>query len=348
MPENSGIWKARFLYRYDSPFIAEYREFCNAYQLRRFVLRKFVGFESGGVKGRLGLEVLRDMVIGMFFLGFSVILWALPASFITRHSLPNLRVFSCGLTNPSLVVETYNICKTKSSAPSHSHNLSAFSAALTSPWMKVFLESPLFAHLAYPPGQPNRLFDVLQLVLSHLVLNPPSSFGFEFPTSSTDYHLERVYNWHGDFQTLYRRVPSAEQPAPADRNLPIFPNMKSPELEPQMQLDSHTLLHIRNFWRRHFSMHSEDGAVTYANMAMKLGSRGSRPTEWDRALQNPLVPNGRWVGHYSCLHPWPKSRQDMEARQSCAEDWIDGVDPLVSFVNRSDPSAPVRMLYNNG
>jgi len=65
MPENSGIWKARFLALYDFPTIQSHYDFCSGYQLRRFVLRNFADCGNGGQKAEIGMEVLRDMVLGM-------------------------------------------------------------------------------------------------------------------------------------------------------------------------------------------------------------------------------------------------------------------------------------------
>jgi hypothetical protein len=64
MPENSGIWKARFLSLYDFPTIQSHYDFCSGYQLRRFVLRNFADCGNGGQKSEIGMEVLRDMVLG--------------------------------------------------------------------------------------------------------------------------------------------------------------------------------------------------------------------------------------------------------------------------------------------
>jgi hypothetical protein len=64
MPENSGIWKARFLSLYDFPTIQGHYDFCSGYQLRRFVLRNFADCGNGGQKAEIGMEVLRDMVLG--------------------------------------------------------------------------------------------------------------------------------------------------------------------------------------------------------------------------------------------------------------------------------------------
>jgi hypothetical protein len=94
-----------------------------------------------------------------------------------------------------------------------------------------------------------------------------------------------------------------------------------------MYLDLHSLLHIRNFWRRHF-MAKED--ATYFDMAEALMTMGNAPQKWHQGLQEPLVLETKWVGHYGCLHPWPKKLDKFEEKQCCAEDWHDrGIDPLV-------------------
>ena len=62
---SSGIWKERFLSLYDFPSIDSYYDFCTGYQLRRFVLRNFPDCAKSGREAEIGMEVLRDMVLGM-------------------------------------------------------------------------------------------------------------------------------------------------------------------------------------------------------------------------------------------------------------------------------------------
>jgi len=47
-PENSDVWRTRFLARYDYPFITSPWQYCAAYRLRRFVLRTISGLEHDG------------------------------------------------------------------------------------------------------------------------------------------------------------------------------------------------------------------------------------------------------------------------------------------------------------
>lgn len=201
--------------------------------------------------------------------------------------------------------------------------------------MQKFLSAPFFAwkDRNKPYGEPNELFDGLQIVLSHLVLDPYSPFALAVPTSRGDYNIAKVYLWDQPFETIYRRAPEPE-PVTRPRNSPapstvLFPKLKSksPEPEPQMYLDLHSLLHVRNFWRRHF-MAKED--ATYFDMAEALMKMGNGPQKWHQGFQEPLVLETKWVGHYSCLHPWPKKLDKFEEKQCCAEDWHDhGIDPLV-------------------
>lgn len=64
-PDESDIWRRRFLALYDYPLINSPYEFAVAYKLRRFVLRKFEGFrEIQREKANVQLEVLKDMILG--------------------------------------------------------------------------------------------------------------------------------------------------------------------------------------------------------------------------------------------------------------------------------------------
>jgi hypothetical protein len=201
--------------------------------------------------------------------------------------------------------------------------------------MQKFLSAPFFAwkDINKPYGEPNELFDRLQIVLSHLVLDPYSPSALEVPTSSGDYDIAKVYLWDQPFETIYRHVPEPE-PATRVSNSPapstvLFPRLKSrsSEPEPQMYLDLHSLIHVHNFRRRHF-MAKED--ATYFDMADALIKMGNAPQKLHRGLQEPLVLETKWVGHYSCLHPWPKKLDKFEEKPCCAEDWHDhGIDPLV-------------------
>lgn len=62
-------------------------------------------------------------------------------------------------------------------------------------------------------------------------------------------------------------------------------------------------------------------------MGKALLAIGKVPQKWDSPLQEHIQLHNQWHGHYSCLHPWPKSREDLEERQSCAEDW-NSIDPM--------------------
>ena len=89
----------------------------------------------------------------------------------------------------------------------------------------------------------------------------------------------------------------------------------------QYALDVHTLLHIRNFWDGHLiDGHPSFGERTYETMARRLARVGCVPSKLHHPLQEPVAwVSGQWMGHCSCLNPWPKKREDLKARHSCAE-----------------------------
>lgn len=188
----------------------------------------------------------------------------------------------------------------------------------------------LFANHKAKYGKANILFDTIQVVLSHLVLNPQSAVSLRLSTSRGDYDLARVYNFNRPFQPIMEQIQEDVRPKLACKSK-IFPNLKSSTPEPsapRYRLCMHTILHIRNFWRRHFAEEVNGiGENTYSSMARNMVANGMFPRGWTRPLaeSTPLLLN--WVGHYSCLHPWPKNRGDLEERQSCAEDW-GHIDPM--------------------
>ncbi len=203
--------------------------------------------------------------------------------------------------------------------------------------MTLFLKSSFFADNQDQYGKPNDLFDALQLIFSHLVLNPISAFAISIATSREDYDIAKIYLWNKPFETIFRRdhKTEAEQSARASRNpsLSHFPKLRSPESEPEMLLDLHTLLHLRNFWRRHLteSDNNGNGENTYWNMTQGLVKLGKIPKRWARALNEPLVLETNWVGHYSCIYNWPKKAEVLKEVQSCAQDWNNtSIDSLVS------------------
>lgn len=66
-PDNAGIWRKRFLARYDYPILHKVHEFAIAYKVRRFILRKLDGraFALGqSDRAEHQLLVIKDMVLG--------------------------------------------------------------------------------------------------------------------------------------------------------------------------------------------------------------------------------------------------------------------------------------------
>ncbi|KAK5943173.1 hypothetical protein PMZ80_004179 [Knufia obscura] len=293
-PDNAGIWRKRFLARYDYPILHKVHEFAIAYKVRRFVLRK--------LDGRA---------------------FALGQSDRAEHQL---------LVIKDMVLETYNRHKPYLPPPTFSKNLAAMSSPSTSPWILKFMGSALYDNEKTKFGRPHMLFDTLQVTLSHLVLSQRSPVLINLPSSRDNYDLARVYNYNKPLVMLLERLPDDAENVQKPFKSKRFPNLRSPTPEPvkpRFKLDMHTLLHIRNFWQRHFADDVQGiGENTYASMARSLVALGKTPRKWDCALQEQLLVSAKWYGHYSCLHPWPKSRQDLEERQSCAEDWKH-IDPMV-------------------
>ena len=280
------MWKARFLQKYDYPIIKGPYEFRIAYQLRAVTLPRFgdLGFETKD-KAKILLTILKDMVL-----------------------------------------ETYNKPDALHASPRVSPNILAFSDAMKSEWMVHFLATRLFARdYQHPYGRlpNNKLFDVLQVVFSYLVLNR-SPMAFQVGSDKTDYDLAVVYNWDHPLSLLFRDLPFRDWNAPVGAKgfIPIKWLFK---------LDINSLVHIRNFWHRHLTESKVmGGEETFVNMAAGLAEVGISPKSWTQPLQQPSKLQTRWYGHYSCIYPWPKTRKQLEEKESEAEVW-DTVDPLVGL-----------------
>ncbi|KEF63169.1 uncharacterized protein A1O9_01145, partial [Exophiala aquamarina CBS 119918] len=305
IPAESAIWKKRFLSLYDVPLVDEHAQYAVAYQLRRFVLSRWVTFRN-------------------------------PDDARLKIQMDNLR---------NMVIETYLPEKPHLPVPTTSRNLAAFESPQTSPWMLKFLSTALFPGTTRRAkfGQPQPLFDALQVCLSHLLLSPASEMANQVDSSRADYNLVRVYHWNEAFSTLYRRVQRKSKKSKKAHKCQKPPQLKdrrSAAPEPpefKLEVDMHTLLHIRNFWHRHLIDSTKalaksncrwTGEDTYSKMANKLLQVGITPKKWDKPLRSEPSPVAtEWHGHYSCIHPWPKNVRDLEERQTCAEDWS-FVDPL--------------------
>lgn len=208
------------------------------------------------------------------------------------------------------------------------------------PWILTFLSIPFPGIREFRRyGVSHCLFETVQVVLSHLLLSPSSLLARAVTSSRDNYNIAKVYNFDQHFSMLYTRLPR-ERPLPKSPMFQskTFPNLRSPGPAlpvPQYKLDTSSLLHIRNFWHRHlikdhysmtdYTIISEN---TFSDMTQTLIRMQKLPQKWDKALNDNIPFPTQWFGTYSCLHPWPKTRKDLEERQSCAEDW-DHVDPMV-------------------
>lgn len=293
-PENSGVWKTRFLQKFDHPIVEGPYEFRIAYQLRAIALPRFadLGFETRD-KAKILLLILKDMVL-----------------------------------------ETYHKPQQWHTTPRTSLNIIVFADAMKSNWMVHFLSTRLFARdHKHPYGRqpPNRLFDTLQVVFSYLVLNR-SAMAFQVGSDKTDYDLARIYNWDQPFVLLYERLPDLAPESTPPPQSSLFPNLRreTPSPKWRFKLNMNTLLHIRNFWHRHLTeARAMGGEETFVNTAAELAEVGIVPRAWNCPLQEPTPLQTQWYGLYSCLYPWPRCRRQLEDKESEAEVW-DSVDPLVS------------------
>ena len=224
-----------------------------------------------------------------------------------------------------------------------SKNLAAFASPHNSPWITIFLSCFFFPCRRQRYGQPNPLFDTLQLALSHLLLSPASNVAHMVRSSRDNYDIAIVYAWDKPLTTVYHKLveeAAATQSTPAEPAKRRSTRKSKPKVvKPAYELDTHTLLHIRNFWHRHLIEEDHGFAFadlaenTYGRMAQDLARAGLAPKQWEKPLkQNDLQLNTEWYGHYSTLAQWPKKRQELEEVQSLAADW-NKVDPLVSQQN---------------
>lgn len=298
--DDADVWRKRFLALYDYPILQSVHEFAMAYKVRRFTLRKLDGraLALGQVdRAEHQLQVIKDMVL-----------------------------------------ETYNKHKPHLPLPTFSKNLTALASPSTSPWVLKFMGCALYENERTKYGRPHMLFDTLQVTVSHLVLSQRSPVLLSLPSSRDNYDLARVYNYNKPLVMLLERLKDEPEDSRALRKSKRSAKLDSPHPEPgktRYKVDMHALLNIRNFWQRHFADDVQGiGENTYASMARSLVALGKTPQKWDRPLQEQVPLHTKWYGHYSCLHPWPKSRQDLEERQSCAEDWKH-IDPVILDFERS-------------
>ena len=239
--------------------------------------------------------------------------------------------------------ETYSKPEKHLPTPLTSRNLAAFASPHNSPWIVIFMSSSFFPCRGQRYGQAHPLFDTMQLVLSHLLLSPASQTAHLVKSSRANYDLAVVYNWDRPLTTLYRElIDQEDSPEPAQPEIPRKRTSRSKKTPPKVpklayELDTHALLHIRNFWHRHLIEESKgfgSGDIvenTYARMAKELMQCGIMPKRWDKPLRDgDLQVASEWYGHYSTLAHWPRKKQELEEVQSLAEDWHK-VDPLVGF-----------------
>ncbi|KPI45843.1 uncharacterized protein AB675_428 [Cyphellophora attinorum] len=241
-----------------------------------------------------------------------------------------------------MVLEAFNPRNPWEKPPATSKNLALLQNA-DSRWMREFLSTALFNNChpsnQKPFGDPHRVFDALQLTFSYLLLSPAYKMAKVTTFYRDDYDISRVYNWNASFGTLYARLPDE----PAAKPSKLFPNLPVPKATRKYRLDTHTLLHIRNFWHRHMitdmmaqPLRGDIEENTYSHAVQKLADLDHIPKAWAKSLlpapaatyralsgtkshidtsrqpeptliAREMPPKRKWCGFYSTMRPWPNS-----------------------------------------
>ena len=309
------IWRERLLALYDMPFVRESADYAIAYRLRSLVIKSLEGRDSqalalGEEKAEHQLQTIQDLLIG---------------------SLPSLLSHSA---DP--VAETYNSGSTNHVPLQYSKTLAALSSAVPlksgkHSWIFNFMSCPSYGCSSKKGSRPNRRFDTLQVSLSHLVLSRRSQIQRQLLPSRYNYDIGQVYNFNKPFALVATRLPDtsskdAERQKKKRMSTSIDPH--APAFATRYYVDVHSVLHIRNFWQRHLNDDSNDpGSKTYSEMAENIAIKGLTPQQWNQPLYMRSEFSLNWLGHYICVHPWPKTRQELDERQTGAEAW-DNLRPM--------------------
>ncbi|KAI9924026.1 hypothetical protein ASPWEDRAFT_23360 [Aspergillus wentii DTO 134E9] len=139
-----------------------------------------------------------------------------------------------------------------------------------------FLNRPVSGYGRKEPRSPSDLFCAVQLCLTDLALDP----SMVFRCLRTDYDIRIVYSYHAD----------------------IIESLVSIE-----KLNMANILHIRNFWLRHFLNPDE---ATFCDSFTKLPECHRPKTRKNLAEKSTKL---------TCIHPYPGTLSCLETRQTCAD-----------------------------
>lgn len=340
LPQNSPIWRDRFLAQYDHPLIDNSNQFCAAYKERALVLSNFTGFGDGSdARLDLQLAVIHDMVLETFY----------PS----KLGLP---------------------------LPSMSKNLSLFSTTdskwmVTLMSNPVFNTSKLFGepHVLFDTLQ----VTLSHLLLSPTAkMAKIISFGRDDYDIAKVYNWNAAF---GTIYTFLSTKPIPDLAPGSAKGFITFSPAKviresgfaiRARIMKLFRLDTNTLLNIRNFWHRHMirdqmkeQMKMDLGEDTFHRTAEKLAELGHIPKAWSKSLlpspapgrhgsstmhgltinMNPalsqpvksLMPNSKWVGFHSRLLKWPgiggsmKTAYKALVEQQTDAETSNSFDPLV-------------------
>ncbi|CAG8043718.1 unnamed protein product [Penicillium olsonii] len=285
---DSGVWRARFEVHFDVPPRKKYSELKNEYITRAFVLKAYIDFAvEEDPDQRLWMEVLQTMLQDCL---------VLPGVFGNSKTLEYLkRVLGQG----------------------------------------NFLREP------GKPGKPSDLFYGLQLCLSGVALDREVTCCCR----RTDYDVETIYSIPKGFlpsndaddefadfngstsseSTGYgSSVESNELDEPGadvdqvDSNgsetseHPVSDNKPRPYID-HLDLDLPKLLQIRSFWQRHLLSPSENTYEESYSGLPEILKPGVRKND----ISKSSTLSTSWIGYYSCIHPFPRTIEELENRQTC-------------------------------
>ncbi|KAH0842621.1 hypothetical protein FOPE_07213 [Fonsecaea pedrosoi] len=315
----SAIWRQRFNSVFDWPFIVDITEFASAYQLRKFVLQKFVEFtDPDDERLQIQLEVLRDMLLESYNQQSKL----LPR----RSTSRNLAAFASENSPWARIFLSCPFFPSRGDRYGQAHSLFDSIQVVLS----HLLLSPA-SHMASTVRSSRTNYDLA------IVYNWGSPLTLLYPREKGKGRDKGEENE----DSVRNRTRNKRRSGRLHRLRQLG--------RPTYKLDTRSLLHIRNFWHRHLIQTAKGSGArdvltenTYAKMARELMRQGITPKPWDRPLADDSllqIPT-EWYGHYSTLANWPRKRLELEEVQSLAEDWHE-VDPMkldfaISADNRVD------------
>lgn len=261
-PSSSGIWRQRFRALYDPPHGRTSEEIKVGYQIRSLVLRQNFPFRYGeGPKQELWLEVVKTLLIGMKkSIGMSCIHKSREGKQEMDHGKTSIVKTMLTLLTESLIRPH----ETQAGDTSASKNLERLIDIFPD---SDFMNRPVVGYEQGSLRVPSDSFAAVQLCLTHLAISPEMGYR----ALRTDYDMAVVYKYG---------LPTSQIFVPGKVYL-------------------RSLLHIRNFWKRHLTNPDE---ATFYHTFKKL-SPGRRPQAWAPDLSTNTDLGTHWLGYYCKTSP---------------------------------------------